>query len=108
LASAEAGHAPQLDVDDAAGAQLDGLLGVVRGADAFVQADGGLELGLQLGVVDDVVVAERLLDHHQVEIVELSKMSGVGQGVGGVGVAISLIGESVRAPGAPRPRPSPA
>ena len=72
LGLAESAHAAQLDVDDAAGAQADGLLGVVRGADALVQADGRLELGLQRGVVDDVVVRQRLLDHHQVEIVELA------------------------------------
>jgi hypothetical protein len=32
---------------------------------------GVCQLGLQLRVVDDVVVRQRLLDHHQVEIVEL-------------------------------------
>ena len=67
----EAAHAAQLDIDDAAGAQSDRLLGVMRGADAFVQADGRLQLRLQLGVIDDVVVRQRLLDHHQVELVEL-------------------------------------
>ena len=46
-ASREAAHAAQLDIDDAAGAQPDGLFGVVRGADALVQADGRLQLRLQ-------------------------------------------------------------
>src|ERR1035438_6425243 len=44
---AESGDAAELDVDDAAGVQLDGLLGVTRGANALVEADGGLELGLE-------------------------------------------------------------
>ena len=36
----------ELDIDDAAGAQFDRLLGVVRRADAFVKADGRFQLGL--------------------------------------------------------------
>ena len=43
-----------------------------------------------VGVIDDVVVGERLLDHHQVEVVELLEMGGVGQRVGGVGVGHEL------------------
>ena len=39
----EAADAAQLDVDDAAGPQLDRLLGVMRGADALVEADRRLE-----------------------------------------------------------------
>ncbi len=45
---------------------------------------------MQLGVVDDVVVAERLLDHHQVVIVELAKVVRVGQSVSRVGVGHQL------------------
>ena len=44
------------------------------------------------GVVDDVVVRQRLLDHHQVKIVELAQMVGIGQRVGGVGVGHQLDG----------------
>ncbi len=44
------------------------------------------ELALQFGVVEDFVVAEGLLDHHQVEGIEMLEVSGVGEGVGGVGV----------------------
>src|ERR1019366_3304899 len=73
---AESGDAAELDVDDAAGAQLDGLLGVARGANALVEADGGLELRLERGVIDDVVVIQRLLDHHQVKIVQLAQVVG--------------------------------
>jgi len=59
---------------------------VVRAANGFVQADGRLQARLQLGVVDDVVVRERLLDHHQVKIVQPAQMVGVGERVSGVGV----------------------
>ena len=45
-----------------------------------------------VGVVDDVVVAERLLDHHQVELVEPAQVVGIGQRVGGVGVGHQLDG----------------
>ena len=53
---------------------------------------GVCELRLQRGVIDDVVVRQRLLDHHQVEVVELLQMVGVGQRVGGVGVGHQLDG----------------
>ena len=48
LGFAESAHAAQLDIDDAAGAHADRLLGLVRRADAFVQADRRFELRLQL------------------------------------------------------------
>ena len=51
--------------------QLDRLLGMMRRADAFIETDRRVELRLQLGVIDDVVMRERLLDHHQIEFVKL-------------------------------------
>ena len=53
---------------------------------------GVSQLGLQHGVIDDVVVIQRLLDHHQVKIVQLAQVLGVGQGVRGVGVHHQLDG----------------
>ena len=44
---AKSAHASELDVEDAAGLQADRLFGVMHGADAFVEADGRIELGLQ-------------------------------------------------------------
>ena len=44
------------------------------------------QLPLQRRVIDDVVVVERLLDHHQVEGVEPGQVGGVAEAVGGVGV----------------------
>ena len=51
---------------------------------------GVCELRLQLGVIDDVVVAQRLLDHHQVELVEPLQVLGVRQRVRGVRVRHQL------------------
>ena len=69
---------------------------------------GVCSLRLQLGVVDDVVVGQRLLDHHQVEIVQLAQVIGVGQGVGGIGVHHQLDGGKMLAHLAhARRRPSP-
>ena len=60
---------------------------------------GVVKLRLQLGVIDDVVVAERLLDHHQVELVQPSQMVDVGERVGGVCVRHQLdLRESACAP----------
>src|SRR5438270_9935928 len=66
---AQATQAADLDVDDAAAAQVERLARVVDRMDALVEADRRFELGLQPGVIDDVVVGERLLDHHQVEVI---------------------------------------
>src|SRR6266496_6046209 len=54
--------------------------------DGFVQTDGGLDLSLQLCMEENVIVPERLLDHQQVEIVELSQMSKVREAVRGIRV----------------------
>src|SRR5260370_14114090 len=59
-------HAAQLHINDAAGAQRDGGLGVLFAVDALVEADRRLESALQFHMAPDVVPAERLFDHHQV------------------------------------------
>ena len=45
--------------------------GVGRRADRLVEADRRRQVPLEHGVVHEVVVAERLLDHQQVQGVEL-------------------------------------
>ena len=67
----EPAHAPQLDIHDPARLHRDRLFGMMRRADAFIETDRRLQLCLQLRMIDDVVVLERLLDHHQMKIVEL-------------------------------------
>ena len=64
----------------------DRLLRMMRRTDALIEADRRLQLRLQRGVVDDVVVRQRLLDHHQVEIVELLQSRRIVQRVGGIRV----------------------
>ena len=49
----------------------------VHGLDRLVEADRRLQPPLQRGVIDDVVVVERLLDHHQIVAIELRQMFGV-------------------------------
>ena len=63
---------------------LNCLFRVVRRSDALIETDGRLQLALQLGVIDDVVVAQRLLDHHQIEFVQSLQMRRVRQRVSGV------------------------
>ena len=57
-----------------------------HGVDGLVQADRRAKLPLQPRVVEDVVVVERLLDHHQLEPVELGEQLDVREGVGRVRV----------------------
>ena len=54
--------------------------------DAFIEADGGFDLRLQFGVGVDVVPAERLLHHEQLELIELTQVRGVFEAIGRVGV----------------------
>src|SRR5205814_9262397 len=66
-----AADAAKLDVDDFAGAQLDGGARLLFRVNAFIQADRRVQLLLQLHVTVEIVPAERLFDHHQVEAFEL-------------------------------------
>src|SRR5260370_15293292 len=72
-------HAPELDVENPAGLEPDRLLRMVHRADAFVQADGRVELGLERRLVDDFVVRQRLLDHHKVQLVESLQPIGIAE-----------------------------
>src|SRR5580658_2947364 len=69
---AESAYASDFDVDDAA---CPGLERNGRGTcadDRFIEANRGAQFFLQAGVVVDVVVPQRLLDHQQVELIEVS------------------------------------
>src|SRR5205085_11629934 len=54
-----------LDIDDAAGAQFDGFLGVADGADGFVETNGCLQKPLQLCVLKNVIVPSRRLQYQK-------------------------------------------
>src|SRR5271170_1176085 len=81
-----AANAAQFHIDDFAGAGFDGGAGVLDVVDALVEADGRFQLALQRGVRIDVVVAQRLFDHDQVEGVELFQVRRVFEAIGGIGV----------------------
>ncbi len=68
-----AADASRLDVDDPAGAELDRLGRSANRVERLVEADRRPQPRLQAGVVADVVVVERLFDHHQIELVERRK-----------------------------------
>ena len=77
---------PWLDVDHPAGSELDGFRGAADGVQRLIQADRRAEAGLQPGMVADVVVVQRLFDHHEIVSVECLQMFCIGQMVGAVGV----------------------
>jgi hypothetical protein len=60
-----------LQVDDVATSAIQGLPRRASRADALVEADGSRQSPAQLGVIQEVVVLERLLDHQEREGVEL-------------------------------------
>ena len=84
---AVAADAARLDVDDPAGAERDAPPRAARSEwiDSSRQIGVGIR-ALQRGVIADVVVVERLLDHHQLESVERGQVVGVAERVGGVGI----------------------
>src|SRR5438094_7283042 len=86
LRDGKATDAARLDVDDLAGAELDHVLGAVDVGDRLVETESRLHPALELGVPNEVVAAERLLDHDEVEGVELRQVIGIPQAVGGVRV----------------------
>ena len=83
---AETAEAPWLDVDDPARAGCDGRLAEPYGLDGLIQTDRRLQTLLQHGVIGNIVVVERLLDHHQSESIQPREVIGVGQRVRGVGI----------------------
>ena len=57
------------------------LFGVVRRADALIQANRGSEPALQFGMSVDIIPSQRLLNHHQIEFVERFEQLNVSQRV---------------------------
>src|SRR6267378_7146535 len=70
LRGREPANSPRLYVDHPGRADLDRLAGVVTRVDRLVEADRRRDLTLQRGVVDEVVVCERLLDHRRLRRVD--------------------------------------
>jgi hypothetical protein len=63
-------HAPRFDVDPPAGAKLDGFSRLRQRRDALVEANWSTQGGLQLRVVNEVVMSKRLFDHCQLKVVQ--------------------------------------
>jgi len=82
----KAADAPGLDVDHAAAFQFQRRPRVGQGVDAFVEAEGRLELALQFGMVIDVLVAQGLLDQQQTGVVHRPENADIAQFIGGIGV----------------------
>src|SRR5256886_10322485 len=87
LASLEvASDAARLDVDDPARAQLDRVGRRLRRGDRLVQADRRPHQPGELGMGQDLLLGQRLLDEKQLERIERRKVLRIGKRVGGVRV----------------------
>ena len=79
-------NAPELDVDDPPGVRLESLAGILRRVHRLIQAQRRGEHRLELGVVHQIVVRQRLLDVVEAELVELVEHACIGQAIGAVGI----------------------
>ena len=86
LGVGQAADARRLDVDDVAGVQFNRPSCMIGGDDAFVQAERRLDHLLELGVIEDVIVIQRLFVEEQVELVQLGQVIGVGEVIDAVAV----------------------
>src|SRR5687768_7832661 len=77
-------HPSDLDIDDAATAELQRLSRALDSSDALVKTDRCRKFRLELRVIDQVVMFEGLFDHQQTKIVERPEMIEVGKRVGSV------------------------
>ena len=78
---AEPTHSARLDVDDLPAAECDHVGCPIAAGDRLIEADGGSEPFLELGVLHDVVPGERLFDHHEAQVVEQGQVVKVGRRV---------------------------
>ncbi len=74
----------RFDVDDPAGLHFERVTRMPGGDHALVQADRRLELCLELAMVPDIVLEQRLFDQEKVEIVNGLQHMGRLQGGGRV------------------------
>ena len=77
LCDGESPHSTRLDVDDLPRDELDHVFRAIGVGDRLVETETGLEATLQLRVPNEVVATERLLDHDEVEGIELRQVIGV-------------------------------
>ena len=68
-------HPAEFDIDDPASSDAQRFARVINAQDRFVQTDRRGQFLLQRCVVDDAVIGQRLLDQHQIEIIQRLKVS---------------------------------
>jgi hypothetical protein len=82
----QASEPAYFNVDHAGAAEIQRLAGILGRVNTLIQADRRFKFTLKLGVVDDVVVRQGLLDHEQVELIQITQRIYVTQCVGRVRV----------------------
>ena len=85
-AFAEAADARRLQIQDAERPHLQRDIQIAGRLDALVQADARLQALLQKAVLVDVIVRKRLLNHQQIELIQLRQMLGICDCVIAVGI----------------------
>src|ERR1700691_2785957 len=83
---AESAHAPDLYIENAAGADLKCEIRVAGIQNRFIQANRRLECLLQPCMKIDLVVPQRLLDHEQMEGIEFAQVFNLIERVSGIRV----------------------
>ena len=78
---------PTFDIDDFAGADLYCFPGILSGVDRFIETNRRSNVPLKLGMVNDVFVMQRLLEHQHVVSVHFFEGLNVCQRVGRIRIA---------------------
>ena len=100
--------AARLDVHVAAALQARSPARLAAGRDAFVEADRRADLRLQRRVIDQIVVRQRLLDHRQVELVDLAEQRHVVEPIAAVAVDVETCAAGMLPADGPQHRQVPA
>ena len=77
-------HATQLEVDDAAGAEVDGRARVLLGVNALIKANRCIQFALQFGMAVNIIPSQGLLNHHQVIGFQQLQVWPIFQAIGGI------------------------
>src|SRR4029077_19022765 len=79
--------AAELEIDDLSGAKRDRVFRILARMNRLIQTNRRRDLLLQLSMIEDIVMSQRLLDHHQVKLIQLLEERDVGERVGRVRVS---------------------
>ena len=84
----DAAHPTRFDVDPSAGADFNRLTSLGDRVDALVQTDWSINLRLEFGMVNQIVVSQGLFNHRQLVAVNLPEHIQVVQRIGAVAVNV--------------------